>query len=175
MNPRQRRAILLLALAAAGLVVVFVLVANYVGDVETQVGDKMVVLELTQPVKANEAIADEMVTEKVIPRRWAPKAALTDITHLPGYVAAADIHPHSSLQGGMPEPPPQIKPGQREVAILVDASTGVAGRISPGSHVDVIAAYGGQEAKPGETQTQPNRTEVIVPGAQVLAVGQPQL
>jgi pilus assembly protein CpaB len=174
MNPRQRRAILLLALAAAGLVVVFVLVANYVSDVETQVGDKMFVLELTQPAKANQAITDEMVARKVVPRRWAPKAALTDPNQLVGYVAAADLQPNSILQEGMLSSPPQIKTGQREVAILVDASTGVAGRITPGSHVDVIAAYGGKEATTGQAG-QPNRTEVIVPGAQVLAVGQPRL
>ena len=57
MNPRQRRAVLLLAIAAIGLIGVFALVANYVSEVETQVGDKMVVLELTRPVAANEADA----------------------------------------------------------------------------------------------------------------------
>jgi|tagenome__1003787_1003787.scaffolds.fasta_scaffold20471036_1 pilus assembly protein CpaB len=174
MNPRQRRAILLLALAAAGLLGVFVLVANYVGDVETEVGDKIVVLELKSPVKANDAINDEDVTEKVVPRRWAPRAALTDRTQLVGYVAASDLQPNSILQEGMLETPPQIKQGQREVAILVDASTGVAGRITPGSHVDVIASYGGEDAKPGTTP-KPNRSIVIVPGAQVLAVGTPRL
>src|SRR5690349_3717277 len=64
MNPRQRRAVLLLTLAVAGLLGVFVLVANYVSDVETQVGDKIVVLELSKPAKANEAIDDDMVTER---------------------------------------------------------------------------------------------------------------
>ena len=64
MNPRQRRAVLLLALAVAGLLGVFALVANYVSEIETQVGDKIVVLELTKPARANEAISDGMVTEK---------------------------------------------------------------------------------------------------------------
>ena len=64
MNPRQRRAVLLLALAVAGLLGVFALVANYVSEVETQVGDKIVVLELTKPAKANEAISDDMVTRE---------------------------------------------------------------------------------------------------------------
>ena len=64
MNPRQRRAVLLLALAVAGLVGVFALVANYVSDVETEVGDKIFVLELTKPATANEAITDDMVTLK---------------------------------------------------------------------------------------------------------------
>ncbi len=42
MNPRQRRAVLLLALAGAGLIGVFALVANYVSEIETEVGDKVV-------------------------------------------------------------------------------------------------------------------------------------
>ena len=80
MNPRQRRAVLLLALAVAGLVGVFVLVANYVSQIETEVGDKIVVLELTKPATANEAISDDMVVAKTVPKRWAPgcRAARSD-------------------------------------------------------------------------------------------------
>jgi pilus assembly protein CpaB len=66
--------------------------------------------------------------------------------------------------------PPELEEGQREVAILVDASTGVAGKIEPGRTVDVIAAY------PGDQNGQkPNRSIVVVAGARVLAVGQPRI
>src|SRR3954470_20840492 len=98
MNPRQRRAVLLLALAVAGLLGVFVLVANYVSDVETQVGDKVVVLELNKAVKANEAVSDDMVVERTIPVRWAPREALKQRDQLIGYVAASDIPANSVLQ-----------------------------------------------------------------------------
>src|SRR6186997_1540743 len=101
MNPRQRRAVLLLVLAGAGLIGVFALVANYVSDVETQVGDKIVVLELTEPVKANEAVPDGSVREITVPKRWAPRARLNDRTELIGKVAAADLAPNSVLQEGM--------------------------------------------------------------------------
>jgi pilus assembly protein CpaB len=158
MNPRQRRAVLLLALAVAGLLGVFALVANYVSEVETQVGDKVVVLELTKPAKANEAISDDMVTERTIPERWAPKAALRDRTRLVGVVAATDIEAKSILQDGMLVTPPEISQGEREVAILVDAATGVAGKIEPGRHV----------------KAEPARSIVIVPGAKVIAVGTPR-
>jgi pilus assembly protein CpaB len=170
MNPRQRRAILLLALAFAGLLGVFALVASYVGNVNTQVGPKENVLELTKDVPANSPIPDNAVTETQVPQRWAPKAALTSRAQLIGYVAAADLDAHSILQEGMISSPPQLKAGQREVAVLVDASTGVAGQIAPGSFVDVIAAY------PADDQgKRPARTVVVVPSALVLAVGQPQL
>jgi pilus assembly protein CpaB len=170
MNPRQRRAILLLALAFAGLLGVFALVASYVSGVNRQVGPKENVLELTKDVAANAPIPDGAVREMQVPLRWAPKAALTSRAQLIGYVAASDLDAHSILQEGMIASPPQLKAGQREVAVLVDASTGVAGQVSPGRFVDVIAAY-----PPDQQANRPARTEVVVPSALVLAVGQPQL
>ena len=174
MNPRQRRAVLLLAIAALGLVGVFALVANYVSEVETQVGDKIVVLELTQPVPANEAIPDKAIRRRTVPKRWAPAAAYQDYTQLIGQVAGTDLQPGAILQEGMLVAPPQLQEGQREEAILVDASTGVAGRVRPGDIVDVIASYGaeqGAEGAPG----RPNRSMVIVPGVEVINVGTPRL
>src|SRR6185369_15451266 len=89
-NPRQRRAVLLLVVAAAGLLGVFALVANYVSDVDTQVGPKVSVLVLSKDAKKNQAITDDMVVEKLIPRRWAPKSAL-DRSQLVGFVAGSDL------------------------------------------------------------------------------------
>jgi pilus assembly protein CpaB len=178
MNPRQRRAVLLLALAAAGLIGVFALVADYVSNVETEVGSKVAVLELSKPAKANDAISDDMVVEKLIPKRWAPAAALQDRTQLVGLVAGADLARNSILQEGMLVAPPQINDGQREVAILVDASTGVAGKITPGALVDVIAAYAATEAgtaADSKTKPKPNRSVIVVSGARVIAVGEPRL
>src|SRR3954469_2635938 len=170
MNPRQRRAVLLLALAFAGLLGVFALVANYVADVNTQVGPKVSVLELTKSVEANQVVDDDMVTDTLIPKRWAPKSALTDRTQLTGYVAGTKLSANSILEEGMLVTPPEIRPGEREVAILVDASTGVAGKITANRLVDVIAAYPADDQK-----KRPARTEVIVSGARVIAVGQPQV
>ncbi len=64
----------------------------------------------------------------------------------------------------MLEAPPQLAAGQREIAIMVDAETGVAGKIHPGSVVDIIATYSGSE-------TAPAQAEVVVPGARVIDVG----
>src|SRR5262249_17398389 len=65
--------------------------------------------------------------------------------------------------------PPQLSQGEREVAILVDASTGVAGQIDERSRVDIIAAYPGDQ-----NADKPNRSVVVVAGARVLNVGQPR-
>ncbi len=71
--------------------------------------------------------------------------------------------------------PPEINQGEREVAILVDAATGVAGKIEPGREVDVIASYAAEAGDPdNKIKPKPARSIVIVPGAKVIAVGQPR-
>jgi pilus assembly protein CpaB len=170
MNPRQRRGILLLTLSALGLLGVFVLVAGYVADVRKEVDPKIEVLTLAKPAEKDKAISDDMVKTQELPRQWAPKTALRDRARLIGQVALADIPAGSVLQEGMLGSPPELATGEREIAILVDAETGVAGKLSPGSIVDIVATFGGndQEGIPAESN-------VVVPGARIVDVGQPEL
>src|SRR5215211_7710379 len=156
MNPRQRRGILLLTLSALGLLGVFVLVAGYVADVRAEVDPKVQVLTLAKPAE--------------LPRRWAPKTALRDRARLIGQVAVADIPAGSVLQEGMIGSPPELATGEREIAILVDAETGVAGKINPGSIVDIVATFGGDDQ-----DGVPPESNVVVPGARIIDVGQPEL
>ncbi len=168
MNPRQRRGLLLIAIAALGLVVVFVLVAGYVADVRKEVDPKVSLLALAKPVAAHEAITDDMVKTVEMPERWAPPSAMRDAGELVGLVAATDLKPNTLLQNDMLVAPPQLAPGQRELAILVDAETGVAGKIGPDSVVDLIATYPGSQTKAPESR-------VVVPSARIIEVGQPRL
>jgi pilus assembly protein CpaB len=163
-NPRQRRAIVLLALATLGLLGVFVLVAGYVADVRAQVDPKVEVLVLSKAAKANDSVTDDMVRTVSLPRRWAPEHALTDRGELVNLVAGTDLQPDTVLQEGMLQAPPELAPGQREIAIMVDAETGVAGKIHAGSVVDIIATFAGG-------QDLPDQSEVVVPGARVIGVG----
>jgi pilus assembly protein CpaB len=164
MNPRQRRAILLLALATLGLLGVFVLVAGYVSDVRAQVDPKMQVLVLTKPVQAHDGLDDTMLRLATVPRYWAPKRALTDPGQVVNLVAGTDLDPGTVLQAGMLVPPPRLSPSQREIAIMVDAETGVAGKIAPDDRVDIIATYAGNE-------DAPDQSEVVVPAARIIDVG----
>ena len=91
MNTRQRRAILLLALAALGLLGVFVLVAGYVADVRAQVDPKVEVLALSKSVKAHEGVNDDAIKTVTLPRHWAPRNAITDRGELVNLVAATDL------------------------------------------------------------------------------------
>ena len=170
MNPRQRRGILLLTLSALGLLGVFVLVAGYVADVRAEVDPKVQVLTLAKPAEKDKAISDDMVKTTELPRRWAPKTALRDRARLIGQVPVADIPAGSVLQEGMIGSPPELATGEREIAILVDAETGVAGKINPGSIVDIVATFGGDDQ-----DGVPPESNVVVPGARIIDVGQPEL
>src|SRR4051812_16730026 len=147
MNPRQRRGLLLLVLAGLGLLAVFVLIASYVADVRSEVDPKIRLLALSRPVKAYESVPDDAVTTITMPKRWAPPAALRDRAELVGLVAGTDLSKDSMLQRGMLVSPPELAPGQREVAILVDAETGVAGKLGPGAVVDIVATFQGDDQR----------------------------
>lgn len=166
MNPRQRQGLLLVVIAAAGLVGVFVLIASYVSNVARQVGPKVSVLELTQAVSTYEPMSANVVREVSIPQKWAPQTALTDPAQTQGLVAASSLPAGTYLQQGMLEAPPALTPGQREIAILVDPETGVAGQLAPGDMVDIVATYQGN-------QTTKSSAQVIVPSAKILQIGTP--
>jgi pilus assembly protein CpaB len=166
MNPRQRRGVILVALAAIGAVAVFVAVASFVSDVRAEVGPTASVLRLRADVAAFEPISLEMVEEVEVPQRWMSARALQRTPEISGMVAGTDLTAGSVLQDGMVIPPPALEPGQREVAILVDAETGVAGKITSGSSVDILATF-------PATQDQAASSQVIVSGARIIDVGLP--
>lgn len=170
MNPRQRRGILLLTLSALGLLGVFVLVAGYVADVRAEVDPKVTVLALAKPAEKDKAISDDMVRTMELPRRWVSQTALRDRARLIGQVAQSDLPAGSVLQEGMIGAPPELATGEREIAILVDAETGVAGKISPGSIVDIVATFAGDDQQGVKAESN-----VVVPGARIIDVGQPEL
>lgn len=168
MNPRQRRGLLLLAFAGLGLLAVFALVAGYVSDVRAQVEPKVRVLALAKPAQPYKAITDDMLKTVEMPERWVPRTALRDPGQLIGLVPQSELSKDSILQEGMLSAPPDLSAGQREIAILVDAETGVAGKIGPGSIVDIVATYPRDERRPAEST-------VVVAGARIVDVGQATL
>jgi len=159
---------LLVGMAAVGLIMVFVLVAGYVADVRSEVDPKVTVLRLRTDLPARQPFDDRSVGEVRIPERYLPPRALRDRSALAGLVAGVDLPRGSVLQQGMAVAPPELNSGQREVAILVDAETGVAGKLQSGSVVDVVATFEGDHSS-----TRRPLSRVIVSKARVIEVGQP--
>lgn len=168
MNPRQRRGALLVTLAACGAVAVFIAVAGYVADVRAQVGPMTTVLRLRGDVAAFRPITTAMLEEAQLPERWAPATATRSPEEVVGLVAATALPKGSIVQQGMLVPASGLLAGQREIAILVDAETGVAGKVAPGSMVDIYATFEGDQQR-GEGA----RSEIIVTRARIIEVGPP--
>lgn len=158
---------LLVVVAAAGLIGVFVLIASYVGNVSKQVGPKVQVLELTAPLQRYEPISPGMLGYVSLPAKWAPPNALRSPDAAVGLVSQVALPAGTELEQGMLGTPPSLSPGQQEIAIMVDAETGVAGEVTPGSVVSIIATYA------GDNQGGKNSARVVVPVARVLGVGTP--
>lgn len=166
MNPRQRRGALLIALAVVGAVAVLVSTWSYVAQVQTQVGPVVRVLQVREDVAAYQPLTEDAVVAVDMPRRWAPRGVITDPVEAVGLVASTQLPGGTLLQQGMLAPPPEVATGQRELAILVDAETGVAGKIGPGSLVDIYATFDGGDV-------EPPYASIVVAGARIIEVGVP--
>jgi pilus assembly protein CpaB len=148
-------------------VAVFVGVLYYVRTVSTQVGPMVTVLQLNRSVDALEPVDESMLDRVSVPERWVPETAVRSVADTADLVAATAYEEGSMLQSGMLVERPGVQPGFREVAILVDAETGVAGKVEPGDHVDIIATMGGAgDVKPV--------SRVWVSNVLVLEVGLPR-
>ncbi len=168
MNPRQRYGWMFLGAAVICAVAVFFGVVSYVNDVEAQVGDRVPAYVITKPVPAFTEIPADAVEEVEIPKRWLPAQSVTTLSDLTGRVTAAQLSEGTLLQASNLVQRPSLKPGEREIAIMVDAETGVAGKIRPGDRVDVWATF-----DEGITMVGP-RTKVIAQNLLVINVGQTQ-
>jgi pilus assembly protein CpaB len=158
-NPRQRRGLLLMIVAGIGAVAVFIGVIGYVGNVRSQaaadVGEMTTALRVKTNIPGYQPITAADLEQVQIPRRWVTTAFVRDPNAVQGKVAAAAIPTGAYLQQGMLIEAPALKPDQREIAIMIDAETGVAGKVQPGSIVDVYSTFdaaatgGGNQAANG--------------------------
>ncbi|MBC2875248.1 MULTISPECIES: Flp pilus assembly protein CpaB [Streptomyces] len=190
MNSRQRRGIILLLLSVLCAVGAAAGVYAVVDDAESKVGPEVTAYRLRSDVAAYRAL-DEGQFEKVsMPRRWLPATAVTDLAEVRGKIAVTPLRRGSLLQSDMIVNRPALAPGQQEIAIMIDAATGVAGKITPGSKVNIYATFDGRggatgvtaggaagagkdgkDAKDAKDANPQPVSKVIVSGAQVIEVG----
>jgi pilus assembly protein CpaB len=166
MNPRQRQGLLLVLIAAAGLLGVFLLIADYVSNVSKQVGPKEQIMVLIRPLPAYQQVTSADLGTISVPQRWAPANALTAPDQAVGLISTTPLLAGTYLEQSMLTQEPLLQPNSLEIAMNIDAESGVAGQISQGSLVDVIAVYGsgGHNGK--------GVAKIIVPYVRVLGVPQ---
>lgn len=166
MNSRQRRGVVLLVVSVLCAVAAFAGVVAVVSDARSQVGSKVTAYELSADVPAYTALTASQVHRISMPERWLPDTAVRDLGALQGKIAAVPLKKGSLLQSDMVADKPALKSGQMEIAIMIDAETGVAGKITPGARVNIFATFAPRK------DTDPEVSKIIVAGAQVMDVGE---
>jgi pilus assembly protein CpaB len=170
MNSRQRRGVILLVVSVLCALVAFGGVLSLIRDVESKVGPETTAYKLKADVPPYKSLSAGQFDKVSVPERWLPDTAVTDLDSVRGKVSTNKLRKGSLLQTDMIARRPELKPGQQEIAIMIDAETGVAGKINPGSRVNIFATFEGEQ-QPGGKGKAPNQSKVIVSDAKVIDVG----
>ncbi|CAL9567743.1 Flp pilus assembly protein CpaB [Streptomyces griseomycini] len=165
MNSRQRRGVILLLLSVLCALGAFAGVLSVISDVRSKVGPEVTAYRLKTDVAPYTALSTGQFEKTKMPERWLSENAVTDLDEIRGKIAVTTLREGSLLQSDMIVDQPALQPGQQEVAIMIDAATGVAGKITPGSTVNVYATF------EGEREDDPAQSKIIVTNAKVLDVG----
>ncbi|WP_369206809.1 Flp pilus assembly protein CpaB [Streptomyces sp. PU-14G] len=176
MNSRQRRGVLLLVLSLLCALAAFAGVLAVVRDVQAKVGDEVTAYKLKQDVPAYEALKASQLERISMPERWLPETAVTDLGDIRRKIAVNPLEKGSLLQSDMMARRPELKEGEQELAIMIDAETGVAGKINPGDRVNVYATFEGEQreesGRGGERAKTPSESRLLVSRVRVIDVGE---
>ncbi len=170
MNSRQRRGVILLIVSVLCALAAFAGVLALIRDVESKVGPEKTAYKLKDDVPAYRSLSGDQFDKVSMPERWIPKTAVTDLDDVRGKVATNRLQKGSLLQADMMSERPELKSGEQEIAIMIDSETGVAGKINPGSRVNIFATFEGDQQTGGKGKA-PNQSKVIVSDAKVIDVG----
>ncbi|GAA1007036.1 Flp pilus assembly protein CpaB [Streptomyces thermogriseus] len=165
MNSRQRRGVILLLLSVLCALGAFAGVLSVISDVESKVGPEVTAYRLKKDIPPYTELKEDQFEKITMPERWLSPTAVTDLSRIRGKIAVTTLREGSLLQSDMIVDQPALQPGQQEVAIMIDAATGVAGKITPGSTVNVYATFAGRR------EGDPDQSKIIVTNAKVLDVG----
>ncbi|MCX4780700.1 Flp pilus assembly protein CpaB [Streptomyces sp. NBC_01264] len=165
MNSRQRRGVILLILSVLCALAAFGGVLVVVGDVNSKVGNEVVAYRVKGDIAPYTPLAPGQFEQVTVPQRWLSETAVTDLAALKDKLALTGLKKGSLLQSDMFVDKPKLQAGEQEMAILIDASTGVAGKITPGAKVNIIGTFKSKKAD------GPDQSVVMVANARVINVG----
>ncbi|SFB88382.1 Flp pilus assembly protein CpaB [Streptomyces aidingensis] len=178
MNARQRRGAVLLLVSALLALAAFAGVLAVVRDVRSKVGPEVTAYELAEDIRPYEELSPDQFREVSMPERYVPDTAVRDLAAIEGKVAVGPLLEGSLLQNDMISDRPDLSEGEMEIAIMIDASTGVAGKIYPGATINMYAAYSvdlpdedGRLGGDGGEQEDIEIVRLMVNNARVIDVG----
>jgi len=163
-NPRQRRGLIFMILSVVVAIVVFVILTGYVRSVSSQVGPTTTVYRAAGPIDAYTALGSENLEPVEVPERWTSETARLDLPDVEGRRVGFPLDAGTVVTQDMLIPVSDLSPTEREIAVNVDAVTGVAGRVRPGDRVDIYAVF---STVPG----LPAQVRVLVRDVRVVSLG----
>ncbi|MGC9535573.1 Flp pilus assembly protein CpaB [Streptomyces sp. UG1] len=166
MNSRQRRGVILLLLSIVCALGAFAGVLSVINDVKSKVGPEVTAYEVKRQVAPYTPLSAGQFEKIEMPERWLSKNAVTSLREIQGKIAVTTLKEGSLLQSDMIVDQPALQQGEQELAIMIDAATGVAGKITPGATVNVYATF------EGERDGAPDQSKLIVENARVIDVGE---
>ncbi|MGW1358175.1 Flp pilus assembly protein CpaB [Streptomyces chartreusis] len=166
MNSRQRRGVILLLLSIVCALGAFAGVLSVINDVKSKVGPEVDAYRLKRDVAPYTPLSAGQFEKIEMPERWLSKNAVTSLREIQGKIAVTTLKSGSLLQSDMIVDQPALQTGEQELAIMIDAATGVAGKITPGSKVNVYATF------EGARDSDPDQSRLIVENARVIDVGE---
>lgn len=161
MNPRQRRGVIFMVLSVLVAVAVFVILTNYVRGVSSQVGPTTTVYEAVGPIEAYTPLTGENLVPVQVPERWTPPTARLELPDLEGRRVAFRLEEGTVVSSDMLVPPSDLSPTEREIAINVDAETGVSNRVQPGDRVDIYATFADVSGLPAQVRVLVRDVRVV--------------
>ncbi|NWF29693.1 Flp pilus assembly protein CpaB [Streptomyces sp. PKU-EA00015] len=167
MNSRQRRGVILLLLSVLCAFGAFVGVLSVISDVNSKVGPEVTAYRITSDVAPYTELQPSQFEKITMPKRWLSPSAVTDLSVVEGKIAVTQLRKGSLLQADMIVKRPALENGEQEIAIMIDASTGVAGKITPGDLVNIFATFDDE----GQDRGRVAESRIIVPNAKVIDVG----
>uniref|UniRef100_A0AAU3GR81 Flp pilus assembly protein CpaB n=1 Tax=Streptomyces sp. NBC_01401 TaxID=2903854 RepID=A0AAU3GR81_9ACTN len=166
MNSRQRRGVILLLLSVLCAFAAFAGVLSVISDVNSKVGPEVDAYRLKTDVAPYTALSAGQFEKVSMPKRWLSGNAVTEIDEIDGKIAVTELQKGSLMQSDMMVRSPELRPGEQEIAIMIDAATGVAGKIRPNDKVNIYATF------TGEREGEASQSKIIVSNAKVIDVGE---
>ncbi|MFZ3500007.1 Flp pilus assembly protein CpaB [Streptomyces sp. 5.8] len=165
MNSRQRRGVILLILSVLCALAAFGGVLVVMGDVNSKVGNEVAAYRVKGDIAPYTPLTSGQFEQVTVPKRWLSETAVTDLAALKDKLALTGLKKGSLLQSDMFVDKPKLQAGEQEMAIMIDASTGVAGKITPGAKVNIIGTFKSKKTD------GPDQSVVMVANARVINVG----
>lgn len=115
---------------------------SYVGSVNSKVAPTTTIYQAARAIDSHSIIEEEDLRAATVPERWVSPQAVRDPEMLIGRRVSFNVAEGTFVGSDMLLPASSLNENEREIALTVDAKTGLAGRIRSGDLVDVYAVFG---------------------------------